>query len=502
VERRTLTLSRPEIAADALGFFRWGRIAGRALITTDAGDWALLSESEFTDLLAGRVADGHPRFQELQRKGVLREGLDLDAFAARVAERSRHVRRGPHLHVVTLTQRGGGNVPAGEAGALDADMSRETAEKIVDLALQGTSPSVAFELEGRGADPLVNIDGLRHLVEYARSRNRRDAGKTLRFTLLSNLTAMTDEAAEWLIANDVLLSTTLHGPASVHDEIRSWRGGSAHADVVRWIEYFNRRYAELGRDPRQWTVDALMTTTRRTLEAWREVVDEYVTRGMRTIHLSPLERASVAPEAWAQVGYTAEEYLAFYRRALDYILELNRRGVEIVEHLASIFATKILTTDDPGAVDIQSPCGAGTGQIAYAADGRVYPSDQAQSMAATGDALFELGHVRQLSVQEIARHPTVRAIAAASLLDAQPMCAECWNKPFCGFSPVRNFITQGDLFGQRPHCLECKEHMAVSRRIFELLASPADAAAVEVLKRWTTTRGPLAIDGRASRPAP
>jgi hypothetical protein len=94
----------------------------------------------------------------------------------------------------------------------------------------------------------------------------------------------------------------------------------------------------------------------------------------------------------------------------------------------------------------------------------------------------------------------VRAIAAASLLDVQPMCADCWNKPFCGFSPVRNFVAQGDLFGQRPACFECREHMAVSAQLFELLAD--DTAAAEILKRWAAARSPHAVDARVTKQAP
>jgi hypothetical protein len=135
VDRRSVTLSRPELAEDCLGFFRWGRIAGRVLVTTDAGDWSFLNEAEFSDLLAGRIGDGHPRFHELQGKGLLRDGLDLDALAARVAERNHHMRHGPRVHVLTLTLRrkqAGANGRAAEAS--DADMSAETAEQIVDFA--------------------------------------------------------------------------------------------------------------------------------------------------------------------------------------------------------------------------------------------------------------------------------------------------------------------------------------------------------------------------------
>ena len=37
---------------DALGFFRWGRIGDQILVTTDPGDWAVLTEPQFGDLLA------------------------------------------------------------------------------------------------------------------------------------------------------------------------------------------------------------------------------------------------------------------------------------------------------------------------------------------------------------------------------------------------------------------------------------------------------------------
>jgi His-Xaa-Ser system radical SAM maturase HxsB len=499
VEQRSIAVAPPELAAEALGFFRWGRIGGRILITTDAGDWELLGPAEFDDLLAGRLAAGHERFDALQRKGFLRDGLDLDQLATRIAERTVHLRRGPHVHVLTLTLRraGGANGRPVDAGA--ADMDKATAEKVVEFALESTSPSIAFEFQGDGGEPLLNFDVLRHVVEFARARSQHGAGKKLRFSALSNFTAMTDEAAEWLIANDVLVSTVLDGPASVHDGNRQWLAGSAHADVVRWIEYFTRRYGELGRDPRQWPIDARVTVTRNTLAAAREVVDEYVARGLRSIDLRPLTAARYDPATWAAIGYGVDEYLAFYRRTLDYIVELNRRGSEIVERTASIVLAKILTGDDPGIVDLQSPCGAGTGEVAYGVDGRVFPCDEARWVDAGGDPLFELGSVDALSISDIAGHPTVRAIAAASLLDAQPMCADCWNKPFCGFNPVRNFISQGDLFGQRPHCFECKEHMAVSRQLFELLGGSPGAEATEILKRWTATRSPLAVDGRLAR---
>ena len=497
MEARSLTVPALELAADDLGFFRFGRVAGRVLVTNDAGDWAFLSEAEFADLLAGRVGDGHPRFAELQRKGMLRDGLDVDALAARVAQRNRHVRRGAYVHVVTLTRRGPG-APADDA----LDMSAETAELVAEFALQSMSPALTIELQAQGGEPLLNADALRRFVEVAQLRNKRSTGKALTVTVLTNFAAMTEEHAEWLIANDVRVVTSLDGPADLHDGIRAWKGGSAHADVVRWIDYFTRRYAELGRDPDEWQVTALLTVTRDTLPRVREVVDEYVARGLRTITLQPLLASRVAPATWAAVGYTAEAYLDGYRRALDHILDLNRRGVALRERTAAVFATKLLTSDDAGAVDIQSPYGGGTAQVAYDVDGRLFPDDDARLVDAMGDPLFALGHVRDVALGDLVKHPTVRAIAAASLLDAQPLCADCWNKPYCGFSPVQNYLTQGDLFGQRLRCWQCKEHLAVAARLFELLADEGDTATRAILERWATGGPRGGAAGRVSRSAP
>ena len=481
--------SPPTLAADQLGFFRWGRIAGKVLVTTDGGDWVFLSEPEFAELLAGEIRDGHPRFAQLQTGGFLREGLDLDALATRLARRIQHVARGPELHVVTMTRRGDGRDAPSAAPDARTDLDRETAEKIVEVALQSTSPSVSFQLQGHAGEPLLNVDGVRHLVEFARATNKRAAGKTLGVTLVSNLSRMTEETAEWLVANEVAIRTWLDGPAELHDGNRKWTVAGAHADVVRWIEWFDRRYRELGRDPDVWHVDARVTTTRRTLSAWREVVDEYVARGMRSIHLRPLGPLGFDAEAWQTIGYTAEEYVAFYERAFGYIVELNRRGVHLAEATASMFLNKILSSGDPATGEIRSPCLAGTSEVAYDADGRVFPGDEARRVDAFGDPLFALGHVRELTITDVVRHPTVRAIAAASLLDAQPMCADCWNKPFCGISPVSTYVREGDLFGQRPRCFECKEHMAVARTLFALLANESDRETTGIFERWTTGTG-------------
>lgn len=492
MDRHSLTATPAALAADALAALRWGRVAGKVLITNDAGDWLLLDEPEFLALLGGRIDAGHARFAELQRKGFLREGLDLDALITRVAQRHRHIRRDAAVHVVNLTARRAGDT---------LEMSADTAEQIIAFALDGLPQTVGFEFQADDGEPLHAFELMRQFVELARRRNQRAAGKTLRFAVLSNFSALTAPAAEWLVANDVLIGTSLDGPAALHDVVRTWKPGTAHAEVVGWIDDLHARYAALGREASQWRVDARMTVTRNTLSLGREVVDEYLAHGLRTVHLRPLDRAAVDADTWAAVGYELDAYLGFYRRTLDYLIDCNRRGADIRERKAAVLLTRILTNTDPGVIDMQSPHGGGSAEFSYDVDGRVFPGDEARLVDAGGNPFLLLGHVTELSPETLGKHHTVRAIAAASLLDAQPMCADCWNKPFCGYSPVRTFITQGDLAGQRPDGVEHREHLAIATRLFELLAG-ADAELSAILTRWASPDPRMASELRTAKPAP
>ncbi|MCB9791722.1 MAG: His-Xaa-Ser system radical SAM maturase HxsB [Alphaproteobacteria bacterium] len=486
---RTLELQLPALEAEALGYFRFGDVAGRKLLSNDAGEWLMLDEADFQALLEGRLAEDHPKRDELVHMGVIREGCDLNALAQRVARKKRFLGLGPHLHIVITTLRCNQSCRYCHASRtdmdrVDTDMSIDTAKRVVDFAMQSPSPYLNFEFQG--GEPTVRFDVLKFVVEYSREKNRYES-KHLEHSLVTNMTYMDEEKGRWLLDNGVLVCTSLDGPPHVHDFNRGWRGGgSAQESVLRWIHWFNQRYIEMGRDPELWHVDALMTTTSKTLAHWREVIDLYVELGIRNIHLRPLNPFGFATKTWRAIGYTVEEYMAFYEEALDYIIQLNKQGVQIIEGTASTFLKKMLTPDDPNFVDLRNPVGSGTGQLAYNYNGCILPSDEARMIDASGDARFRIGDVRTSSFEEVANHPTVKALAMASLLEGLPQCHSCWNAPYCGVRPLHNFMQCGDLFAQRPNTFKCNEHMSIARMLFRRLAEDPEVEAI--FRRWTINR--------------
>ncbi len=479
----------PPVSPAFPAFFRFRRLGDRVVVTNQEGGFLVLTERELELFRAGGAGADPALRRRLEEANFLREGYDVPRAALALKRRKAFLGYGPNLHILVVTLRCNQSCAYCHASraplsASHTDMTPETAERAVELALRSTSPSVTIEFQG--GEPLVAFDVVKHAVEHALERNQV-AQKQLEFTLVSNLSLMDEEKLRWLLDHKVQVCTSIDGPAEIHDGQRKLPGGSAHGETVRWIRRINEEYEAMGLDPTLYRVEALLTTTRATTRAFREVVDTYVDLGCRALFLRPLDPFGFAGRAWERLGYDADAFLEFYREAVDYMIELNLRGVEVLERFASIFLTKILTGDEPNYLDIRSPCGAGIGQVAYDWDGAIYTCDEGRMLRAEGDETFRIGEVASSSYRELMGHPTVRAIALASNLDAQPECSACAYQPYCGVCPVYNHKTQGSLFGRMQDNGLCWVYMGILDYLFGKIAS-GDPKVLGVLERWTTAR--------------
>ena len=80
-------------------------------------------------------------------------------------------------------------------------------------------------------------------------------------------------------------------------------------------------------------------------------------------------------------SYTGEEWLTFYRLALDYIIGLNLKGVPFREEYAALLLRKMLTPFPTGYVDLQSPAGIGIAGLAFNYTGDLYASDESRLLS-------------------------------------------------------------------------------------------------------------------------
>ncbi len=480
--------ARPKAGSPFVAF-RYREVGGDVLLTNMLGDWVFVSKGEFDAMARGEVGDGSPLYNRLVERNFVRAKVDVDEAAARLARKKRFLNYGPNLHAMVVTLRCNEScvychAARAEMDQVETDMTPEIAEKAVDLALQTTSPFVTIEFQG--GEPLVNFPVVKHIIEYATARNRA-YGKALEFTMVSNLALMDEDKLRYLLDHKVQICTSIDGPEHLHNKQRVLAGGNAYQESVKWIRRINEEYERLGLDPILYHVEALLTTTRALLPYPKQVVDTYVDLGCRAIFIRPVDPFGWAEKTSKAIEYPRSSYTDFYREATDYILDLNKKGVQVLERYAAIFLTKIIGDDDPNFLDVRSPGGAGIGQVAYSYDGRIFTSDEGRMLYATGDRFFQIGDVRTSTYRQLMTHETVRSLSLASNLLAQPDCVNCTYNPYCGIVPEHAYRTQGSIFGRMRENQLCEVHKSIQDYLFGLLRQN-DPSTIDVLRRWTTVR--------------
>ena len=452
----------------------------RHVISNIAGELRVVNRDVVERLVTHRLNSGSDLYDDLKSGHFLYDndsavalellGLKYRTKLSRVAQFT-----GLHMFVVTLRcdytcqycQ-----VSRQTEDRVAFDMSAEVAERAVDLVFQ--SPSSAIKIEFQGGEPLLNFDRIKSVVSVAEERNRSEK-RNLQFVIASNLSAISDEILDFCDAHEIYLSTSLDGPEDLHNKNRPRPGKNGYALTVAGIDRIKMR---LGVD----RVSALMTTTQASLDRVRDIIDEYVRHGFGSVFLRPLSPYGFAARAGHFAKYDAERWLTFFKEGLAYILELNRHGYPLVETFSAIILRKMLTSQNPGYVDLQSPAGIGISAIVYNYDGDVYASDESRMLAEMGDKTFRLGSVLQDDYRSLILSDALLNPLESTVAESVPMCSECAFLPYCGTDPVYHHATQGDSIGNRMQSGFCHRNMETFRHLIGLMEdSPSDRA---TLLRW------------------
>ena len=215
------------------------------------------------------------------------------------------------------------------------------------------------------------------------------------------------------------------------------------------------------------SVNAIQTTTNKSLSKHKEIIDEYVEQGFNSIYLRPISPFGLATNNKDKIGYSPYDYLKFYQDSLDYILEINKKGYFLIERTAQIFLQRILKHNGSNFVDLRSPCGAVLGQIAINYDGELYTCDEGRMMAETGDKTFKIGNVDKDNYQDICKSLVTKSMCLASCSECAQRCHQCVYRPFCGVCPVMNYSTEKDIFKNSSY--RCVINEGILDTIFLLL---------------------------------
>jgi uncharacterized protein len=452
----------------------------RYLVANLVGDFIRLTEEELNKLVDLRVRPGDGLYEKAYAAHLItgtNQKAQRQLLAARLRSRMSFLRQVTPLHIFVVTLRCEHSCPYCQVSRQSTDrsrfdMSEETAMKALDIAF--SSPAARIKIEFQGGEPLLNFPLIRTIVSTAKARSGM-LGKKVDFVIASNLALLDDIVLDFCKSNNILLSTSLDGPADLHNKNRPRPGGNSHELGVAGIRRAKER---LGPD----RVGALMTTTEASLDRVDDIIDEYLQLGLDGIFLRPLSPFGFAIKTKQFAKYDAQKWLGFYERGLRRVLEINRQGTPFREFYAALILTRMLSDRPIGYVDLRSPAGIGLGALVYNYDGRVFASDEGRMLAETGDDAFQLGHVDHDSFNSLILSDKLIGAISSSLTQCAPECSTCVYESHCGADPVYHHATQGDALGIKPLSAFCARQKGIMGLLMHILEnSPEDAA---ILRRW------------------
>ena len=461
----------------SINFFNFKDFNGRVLLTNDLGKHLFISKDDFNSLVSGTIDKNSETWKELLSSKMVYEDSAL-RFSETVINEMREIKShcgiATSLHIFVVTTACNMNCMYCQANnGIDTPncyMSPETARRAVEIALQSPSRHLGFEFQG--GEPLLNYAVIKEIIEYTEKKN---TSHEIEFSLVSNLSLLTDEMLDFFCEHNVSISTSVDGPEEIHNLNRPFKSGKGSFDTVS--DAIDRiRSKGLG-------VGAIETTTKHTLSKAKELIESYINLGFDSVFIRPLTQLGKASNFWDRIGYSADEFLVFYKEALEEVFRINSKGIHFKEQHASILLQR-MNGKRVNYMELRSPCGGGIGQLAYFSDGKVYTCDEGRMLSEMGDHSFLLGDVYSDSYSSIIENGTCRSLCASSILETIPSCCDCVYQPYCGTCPVVNYALHNDLIEKTPRSFRCKVYKGILDYLFEIVLKN-DELKNKIINEWS-----------------
>ncbi len=368
---------------------------------------------------------------------------------------------GPELHIVALTKRCNLNCtychmnPVAPNEDLKLfDMQPDVEDAVIDFAFSSPSKFIAFEFQG--GEAFLNFQGMVRFVNKVKRKNL-DIGKDIYFSVVSNLTIVTDEHMQFCSDNGIQVAYTLNGPEEIHNSFRINREGhGSFKAVIKKMEKFQKRFPDI------LSGYPLCVVGNDNAKYLKDTIDYFHEIGFTSIGIIPLKPLGHARQN--ELTFDIDDFLAYYIDALDYIYEKNKATNGCFsERIVPILLTKILCRADTSFVDWRNPCGYFSGVITYDYDGEILPIDEARSLRHK----FSLGNVMNRSYSEMISDRNTFQYTNLSLRDRDSECRECSFNPYCGVSPVLDYARTGDATPKPHRSEECRTTIALLDWVFK-----------------------------------
>lgn len=309
-------------------------------------------------------------------------------------------------------------------------MPFEVGKKAIDFLIENSGDRHNLEVDFFGGEPLMNFDVVKHIVDYARSIEKK-FNKNFRFTITTNGLLLTDDKIEYINREMSNVVLSLDGRKEINDLLRITPNSKGSYDTIV------PKYQKLveSRGDKDYYVRG--TFTKNNLDFTKDV-----------LHMADLgfEQLSIEP-------VVSDEKLEFSIKESDL-----PRVFEEYENLAKVIIDKrknkeffnffhfmIDLNQGPCAIKRLRGCGCGNEYIAITPTGDIFPCHQF-----VGNDEWKMGNLFDNNF-----NTKIKDTFSKTTVYTKSNCKNCWAKFYCsGGCNANNLQYENNIF--TPHSISCE----------------------------------------------
>ncbi|MEW6439381.1 MAG: radical SAM protein [bacterium] len=284
-------------------------------------------------------------------------------------------------------------------------MERRVAQRAVDFLFEHCGNHEEVVLVLFGGEPLLNLDVIRFLTEYAAGKGG-EQGKRVNFALTTNGTLLNDKVIDFLHERNIGITVSLDGAEEAHDRYRRFPDGSPSYRVIlpkvkRLIEKATTR-----------PVVARVTLVKEAGDLSR-TLDHLLGIGFIEAGFAPVTTGHPDYQLdGRQMDLLLEQFRHLSGRLLQAVRERSFFGFSnLIDLLVSLHQGEVM----------RYPCGAGLGLFSVDADGRLYLCQRF-----TGQEAFCMGDIFQgFDLEKLQKFRDEAQICN------KEECRACWARTLC-----------------------------------------------------------------------
>jgi len=302
-------------------------------------------------------------------------------------------------------------------------MSFEVGKRAFDFLVENSGTRRNLEVDFFGGEPMMNIDVVKKLVEYARSIEK-EHNKNFRFTFTTNGMIMDDETIDFLNREMHNVVLSLDGRREVNDRFRVDYKGNGSYDTI--VPNFKKLIEKRG--GRDYYVRG--TFTHYNTDFTNDILH------MADLGFTELSMEPVVSKADDPCALTDEDLPKLYEQYELLAREMIKRKREGKGF--TFYHYMIDLKHGPCIYKRITGCGSGTEYMAVTPWGELYPCHQF-----VGDEKYSLGNVFD-GIKNTAVQDEFRSCNAY----ARPECKDCWAKLYCsGGCAANSYHATGSVNG-------------------------------------------------------